>query len=88
MNYESKRITLSFPAVERLMQAYGLPEDLPSQTLAGYIERLIYECLCKHPVSPTPVVAKTEPIVPPATSDTKPNLSKLSAMASKFKVTS
>jgi hypothetical protein len=48
--YDSKRITLSYPAVERLAQAYGLPQDLPSQTLAGYVERLIFECLCKSPV--------------------------------------
>ena len=82
MNYESKRITISFPAIERLSQAYGLPQDLPSQTLAGYVERLIYECLCNRPASPVPEVSTpSEPTPQPAAiSAMKPNLSKLAAM--------
>jgi hypothetical protein len=84
MNYESKRITISFPAVERLSQAYGLPDDLPSQTLAGYVERLIFECLCtqKPTVSAVHVPVASEPTQQAAPSSTlKPNLSKLAAMA-------
>jgi hypothetical protein len=78
--YDSKRITLSYPAVERLSQAYGLPDDLPSQTLAGYVERLIFECLCKYPVSP--MAEKVESTQQqPTTTTAKPNLSKLAAMA-------
>jgi hypothetical protein len=44
-NYESKRITLSYPALERLREVYGLPLDVPSNTIAGYVERLIFEAL-------------------------------------------
>ena len=83
MNYESKRITISFPAIERLSQAYGLPENLPSQTLAGYVERLIYECLCNRPAAHFPEVSTlSEPTSQPAAviPATKPNLSKLAAM--------
>jgi hypothetical protein len=78
MNYDSKRITISYPAIERLTQAYGLPSDLPSQTLAGYIERLIFECLCKLPISQGATASET---IPQSASTSKPNLSKLAAMA-------
>ncbi|PAX59862.1 hypothetical protein [Brunnivagina elsteri] len=79
MNYESKRLTISYPAIERLAQAYGLPQDLPSQTLAGYIERLIFECLCKQTVSPSTVNQGVN--TSPSVTQSKPNLSKLASMA-------
>lgn len=76
--YESKRITISFPAVERLTQAYGLPNDLPSQTLAGYVERLIFECLCKLPSTSKPeqTIAQSAP-----QQALQPNMAKLASLA-------
>jgi hypothetical protein len=83
MNYDSKRITLSYPAVERLSQAYGLPENLPSQTLAGYVERLIFECLCKLPVGDATVTTQSDQPSHSEAIPAKPNLNKLAAMANK-----
>jgi hypothetical protein len=81
--YDSKRITLSYPAVERLTQAYGLPQDLPSQTLAGYVERLIFECLCKLPVGEVTMTTQSVQTSHSEAIPTKPNLNKLAAMANK-----
>jgi hypothetical protein len=78
VNYESKRITLSFPAVERLVEAYGLPKDLPSQTIAGYVERLIFEALStKVAETPKPFIESRNEV------QKTPNISKLAAMANK-----
>lgn len=53
MKYESRRVTISYPAVQTLVETYGLPVDLPSQTLAGYIEKLIFSLSANKPESLT-----------------------------------
>jgi len=75
--YKSQRLSLSYPAIERLKQVYGLPADVPSQTLAGYVEQMIFEHLASPIQTPT---SKPDPT--PAPNPT-PNLSKLAAMATK-----
>lgn len=80
--YESKRVTISFPAIERLNQVYGLPNDLSSQTLAGYIERLIFESLGQHSLTAVPIAQRVEvPTEIKQPSSIQPNISKLAAMA-------
>ncbi|MHC5932478.1 MAG: hypothetical protein ACYTXM_43060, partial [Nostoc sp.] len=67
----------------RLRQIYGLPADVPPQTLAGYVERMIFEFGTGtgfQNAAPTP----TQVPVPEVTTPTlKPNFSKLAAMATK-----
>ena len=79
MKYESKRLTISYPAIERLMEVYGLPTDLPSQTLAGYVERMIFEGILTVPVDYPQSEQQTEP----QPQRIKPNINKLAAMAKK-----
>ncbi|QMS91372.1 hypothetical protein HUN01_28635 [Nostoc edaphicum CCNP1411] len=73
--YKSQRLTLSYPAVERLKQVYNLPNDLPPQALAGYVERMIFEYLTTP--QPTPVQ------ITPTPQAQAPNINKLAAMATK-----
>ncbi|MEH1922862.1 hypothetical protein [Nostoc sp.] len=84
--YKSQRLSLSYPAIERLKQIYSLPDDVPPQTLAGYVERMIFE-FGSGTSSQTPAPTPTQvpaPEIPEVTTPTlKPNFSKLAAMASK-----
>ncbi len=70
--YKSQRLTISYPAVERLKQVYNLPDDIPPQALAGYVERMIFEYL----TTPQPSLVQITP-TPPVQA---PNINKLTAM--------
>jgi hypothetical protein len=42
-NYESRRITISYFAVVEVCKITGLPLEVPSQALAGAVEKLIFQ---------------------------------------------
>ena len=42
MNYESRRITVSYLAVQELCQMFGIPDDAPTQALSAAVEKLIF----------------------------------------------
>jgi hypothetical protein len=42
-NYRSLRVTLSYPAVEKIKQMYCLPSDASTQAIASYLEKLVFE---------------------------------------------
>ena len=42
MNYESRRITISYLAVSELCQMFGIPDDAPTQALSAAVEKLIF----------------------------------------------
>ena len=82
-SYESKRLTISYPAVERLCECYGIPLDLPSQTLAGYIERLIFEGLSSRLHVPITAAEKIDHQAEQPIETKRPDFGKLAAMAKK-----
>ncbi|RCJ20531.1 hypothetical protein A6770_31445 [Nostoc minutum NIES-26] len=76
MNYESRRITVSYLAVQELCQMFGLPEDAPTQALSAGVEKLIFQ----HgnvQASPKHQEQMSNP--------TQPNKSALAAMVGNFK---
>lgn len=83
MKKESKRVTISYPAIEHMLKAFGLlTEDLTSQLLAGYIEKALFQLSASGipqtvDITPADVIQKTE-----SKPQASPNLSKLAAMAS------
>ncbi|MBD2298954.1 hypothetical protein [Nostoc sp. FACHB-190] len=42
-NYESRRLTISYLAVQELRQMFGIPEDAPTQALSAAVEKLIFQ---------------------------------------------
>lgn len=42
MNYESRRVTISFLAVSELCELFNLPQDVPTQAISSCIEKLVF----------------------------------------------
>lgn len=76
MNYESRRITISYLAVIELCKIFDLPQDAPTQALSAGVEKLIFQ---HGNVLPSP--KHQEQISNP----TQPNKSALAAMVGNFK---
>jgi hypothetical protein len=74
MNYESRRITISYLAVIELCKIFDLPQDAPTQALSAGVEKLIFQ---HGNVQTTPK--------PETAQFTQPNKSALSAMVTNFK---
>lgn len=77
ISYESRRITISYLAVEELCQMFNIPSDAPTQALSAAVEKLIFQG--GGSVQPSP---KTQLHTPTAT---QPNKTGLANMASQFK---
>lgn len=77
MSYESRRITISYFAVEELCQSFGLPLDVPTQALSSAVEKLIFQHGNVSALQP-----KNETLIAPST---QPNKAALTAMVSNFK---
>ncbi len=43
MNFESRRVTISFLAVRELCEIFNLPQDVPTQAISSCIEKLIFQ---------------------------------------------
>ncbi|MBD2527365.1 hypothetical protein [Nostoc sp. FACHB-133] len=76
MNYESRRITISYLAVRELCQMFDLPQDVATQALSAGVEKLIFQ---HSNVQASPKVETVQ------VQSTQPNKLALSAMASSFK---
>lgn len=76
MNYESRRVTISFLAVSELCELFNLPQDVPTQAISSCIEKLVFQ---QRNVQASP---KAETV---QVQSTQPNKAGLSAMASSFK---
>ncbi|WP_158516751.1 hypothetical protein [Scytonema hofmannii] len=42
-NYKSRRVTLSYPSVEKIQQMYSPPLDTSTHEIASYLEKLVFE---------------------------------------------
>ncbi|MUH00084.1 hypothetical protein F7734_50555 [Scytonema sp. UIC 10036] len=42
-SYKSLRLSLSYPAVEKIKQMYSLPADASTHAIASYLEKLVFE---------------------------------------------
>lgn len=76
MNYESRRVTISFLAVSELCELFNLPQDVPTQAISSCIEKLVFQQRNVQ-VSPKAEAVQVQP--------TQPNKLALSAMANGFK---
>ena len=75
MNYESRRVTISFLAVQELCEMFNLPQDVPTQALSSCLEKLVFQ------QRNVPQTSKVETVQ----QSTQPNKLALSAMANGFK---
>lgn len=75
MNYDSRRITISYLAVIELCKMFDLPQDAPTQALGAGVEKLIFQNGSLAVSQPQP-----EPNQP-----TQPNKQALTAMVAGFK---
>ncbi|HYX17877.1 MAG TPA: hypothetical protein VE944_26660 [Nostoc sp.] len=76
MNYESRRVTISFLAVQELCELFNLPEDIPTQAISSCIEKLVFQQ--RNVQAPSKVEAVQA-------QSTQPNKLALGAMAGGFK---
>ncbi len=76
MNYDSRRITISYLAVRELCQMFDLPQDVATQALSAGVEKLIFQ---HGNVQASPKVETVQ------VQSTQPNKLALSAMVSSFK---
>ncbi|MHC5610851.1 MAG: hypothetical protein ACYTXA_07485 [Nostoc sp.] len=76
MNYESRRVTISFLAVSELCELFNLPQDVPTQAISSCIEKLVFQQRNVQSASKTETVQ---------VQSKEPNKSALSAMVSSFK---
>ena len=76
MNYESRRITISYLAVRELCEMFDLPQDVATQALSAGVEKLIFQHGNVQPSSKAETVQAQSP---------QPNKAALGAMASSFK---
>ena len=76
MNYESRRVTISFLAVSELCELFNLPQDVPTQAISSCIEKLVFQ---QRNVQALPKVETVQ------VQSAQPNKLALSAMASSFK---
>jgi hypothetical protein len=79
MNYESRRITISYLAVEELCQMFNIPADAPTQALSAAVEKLIFQGGIGIQTPP-----KTQNS-PSTSTAIQPNKTGLATMASQFK---
>ncbi|MBD2598300.1 hypothetical protein H6G74_28825 [Nostoc spongiaeforme FACHB-130] len=79
MNYESRRITISYLAVIELCQMFDIPQDAPTQALSAAIEKLIFQGGIGIQ---TPLKTQNSPSTSTAI---QPNKAGLATMASQFK---
>ncbi|WP_017655400.1 MULTISPECIES: hypothetical protein [Nostocales] len=79
MNYESRRITISYLAVIELCQMFNIPQDAPTQALSAAVEKLIFSGGIGVQ---TPPKTQNSPSTPTAI---QPNKTGLANMASQFK---
>ncbi|MBD2472257.1 hypothetical protein [Nostoc sp. FACHB-145] len=79
MNYESRRITISYLAVYELCQMFDIPHDAPTQALSAAVEKLIFQGGIGVQTSPK---TQNSPSTPTAI---QPNKTGLASMASQFK---
>ncbi|MBD2341646.1 hypothetical protein H6G64_32410 [Calothrix sp. FACHB-156] len=54
MPYESRRITISYFAVEEVCRLFNLPLDIPPQALGAALEKLIFTCGTAPSAKPKP----------------------------------
>jgi len=76
MNYESRRVTISFLAVQELCELFNLPHDVPTQAISSCIEKLVFQQRNVQAASKVEAVQ---------VQSTQPNKLALGAMASSFK---
>jgi len=76
MNYESRRVTISFLAVSELCELFNLPQDVPTQAISSCIEKLVFQ---QRNVQASPKVETVQ------VQSTQPNKLALSAMVNGFK---
>ncbi|MHC5673102.1 hypothetical protein [Nostoc sp.] len=76
MNYESRRVTISFLAVSELCELFNLPQDVPTQAISSCIEKLVFQQRNVQSGSKTETVQ---------VQSKEPNKLALSAMANGFK---
>lgn len=76
MNYESRRVTISFLAVQELCELFNLPQDVPTQAISSCIEKLVFQQRNVQSGSKTETVQ---------VQSKEPNKLALSAMANGFK---
>ncbi len=74
MNFESRRVTISFLALQELREMFNLPQDVPTQAISSCIEKLIFQ---HGNVQASPKVETMQ--------STQPNKSALTAMVTTFK---
>ena len=74
MNYESRRITISYLAVIELCKMFDLPQDAPTQALSAGVEKLIFQHGNVQPSRTAEIATSTQP-----------NKSALTAMVTNFK---
>ncbi len=77
MNYESRRITISYLAVIELCQMFNIPHDAPTQALSAAVEKLIFSGGIGVQTSPKTQNSPSTAI--------QPNKAGLATMASQFK---
>jgi len=75
MNYESRRVTISFLAVSELCELFNLPQDVPTQAISSCIEKLVFQQRNVQAVSKAETVQ---------VQSKEPNKLALSAMANGF----
>ena len=78
MNYESRRVTISFLAVQELCELFNLPQDVPTQAISSCIEKLVFQ---QRNVQASPKVETVQ------VQSVQPNKLALGAMANGFKKT-
>ncbi len=76
MNYESRRVTISFLAVSELCELFNLPQDVPTQAISSCIEKLVFQQRNVQAVSKAETVQ---------VQSMQPNKLALGAMANSFK---
>lgn len=74
MNYESRRITISYLAVRELCEMFDLPQDVATQALSAGVEKLIFQHAFVQSSPQVEIVQSTQP-----------NKSALTAMVTNFK---
>jgi len=76
MNYESRRVTISFLAVQELCELFNLPQDVPTQAISSCIEKLVFQQRNVQSASKVETVQ---------VQSTQPNKLALGAMVNNFK---
>lgn len=78
-SYESRRITISYLAVEELCQMFNIPADAPTQALSAAVEKLIFQGGVNLQTFPKNQSQAS------TTTATQPNKAGIASMVSQFK---